>query len=742
MQPYRTPFTAPAFFLWLLMGASLLAEGPRVLAPDHLPDDVRLQPLKDLHGYFPFAPPPSKTEWETRAAAVRRQILVSQGLWPMPTKTPLNAVIHGRIEREDYTVEKVFFESAPGLFVTGNLYRPKSPRGRVPGVLFTHGHWKDARLALESEASLRAEIATGQERFEQGGRSRFQSMCVQLARMGCVVWQWDMLSDSDAVQFSDAVVHRFKTQRPEMNTTTRWGLYSPQAEAHLQSVMGLHTWNAVRSLDFLLSLPEVDPDRTAITGASGGGTQTMLLAAIDPRVQLAFPAVMVSTAMQGGCTCENASLLRVNTGNVEFAALFAPKPQGMTTANDWTREMATKGFPELKQLYATLGAPEQVILHRGEHFPHNYNAVSRSAFYTWLNRHFKLGFQEPVIERDYTPLSREQLSVWDAQHPAPAAQDPNFERSLLQWFAADAGKQLRAAAAEPERRRREIGGAVEVLIGRTMSGVGAVEWLPKSEQDRDGYVERVGLLRNLTHREELPMVWLVPKNSRGKRNTVVWLDDAGKSGLFETNGSLKPAVRRLVEAGASVVGVDLLFQGEFLGEAPPSSRTRSVPEPREFAGYTFGYNPSLFAQRTHDLLTLVTFLRQAHSNKAAPSTPTGSATATVALAGFGGTGPLVAAARALAGSAIDQAVIGTRGFRFGRLLDFRDPLFLPGGAKYLDLPGLLALGAPHPLWLAGEGTEPELVSDSYRSAGAAAQLTAYAGPSDRVESAAVAWLAP
>ena len=273
----------------------------------------------------------------------------------MPTKTPLNAVIHGRIDRGEYTVEKVYFESAPGFFVTGNLYRPKKVTGKVPGVLFAHGHWTNARLTESTPAELRREIADGEERFEEGGRSRFQSMCVQLARMGCVVWQWDMLGNSDSQQLSMDLVHGFAKQRPEMNTAENWGLFSPQAEAHLQSVMGLQTWNSIRSLDFLLSLPEVDPDRIAMTGASGGGTQTMILAAIDPRVRLSFPAVMVSTAMQGGCTCENACLLRVDTGNVEFAALFAPKPQGMTTANDWTKEMATKGFPELKQLYACWG---------------------------------------------------------------------------------------------------------------------------------------------------------------------------------------------------------------------------------------------------------------------------------------------------------------------------------------------------------------------------------------------------
>lgn len=184
--------------------------------------------------------------------------------------------------------------------MTGNLYRPKKIQGgKAPAVLFAHGHWADARLSQATDAELRNEIATGQERFLEGGKSRFQSMCVQLARMGCVVWQWDMLGDSDSKQLSHQLVHSFAKQRPEMNTTENWGLYSPQAEAHLQSIMGLQTWNAVRSLDFLLELPEVDPQRVAITGASGGGTQTMLLAGIDPRIALSFPAVMVSTAMQG-----------------------------------------------------------------------------------------------------------------------------------------------------------------------------------------------------------------------------------------------------------------------------------------------------------------------------------------------------------------------------------------------------------------------------------------------------------
>jgi dienelactone hydrolase len=718
---------SPAGLAALVLVAASLAPAapPRALPPGTLPDDVRLQAPKDLDGYFPFTPSKSQSEWETRAAYVRRRILVAEGLWPMPTKTPLNAVIHGRVERPDYTIDRVYFESAPGFFVTGSLYRPKNVTGKVPGVLFAHGHWKDARFFAETPEKLRQEIATGQERFEIGGRSRFQSMCVQLARMGCVVWQWDMLSDSDSRQFSAEVIHRFAKQRPDMNTTKDWGLYSPQAEAHLQSVMGLQTWNAVRSLDFLLTLPEVDPARVAMTGASGGGTQTMLLAAIDPRVTLSFPAVMVSTAMQGGCTCENASLLRIGTGNVEFAALFAPKPQGMTTANDWTKEMATKGFPDLKQHYALLGAANNVMLHRGEQFPHNYNAVARSAFFTWLNKHFKLGQTEPVIERDYEPLTREQLTVWDAAHPAPAAADPAFERKLLVWFTADTEQQLRSADAT---RFREIaGGAFEVMIGRSWANAGRVEWKETAKADRGSYLEVAGLLRNTTHREELPVIWLTPRKSNGR--AVVWLDDAGKSGVFGANGALKAGVRQLVESGTTVLGADLLFQGEFTADGAAPKQTRTVKNPREFAGYTFGYNSTLFAQRTADVLTLVAFLRGAPA-----------ANQTVSVAAFGRTGPIAAAARALAGNAIARAAIDTGGFRFGELLDYRDPMFLPGGAKYLDVPGLLALGAPHALWLAGESAQPALVSHAYRAANAENQLATFAGAANETEAGAVAWL--
>ncbi|MFM8584805.1 MAG: acetylxylan esterase, partial [Planctomycetaceae bacterium] len=389
---------------------------------------------------------------------------------------------------------------------------------------------------------------------------------------------------------------------------------------------------------------------------------------------------------------ENSSLLRIDTGNVEFAALFAPKPQGMTTADDWTKEMATKGFPELKQLYTTLGVPNNVMLHRGEHFPHNYNAVARAGFYNWLNQHFQLGQKSPVIERDFDPLSRDQLTVWDAQHPAPKANDVELEKRVLRWLADDSRQQLTQSAGALGDYRKTVGAAAEVLIGRTYATAGTSEWDLKNKQDLGTHVEMAGLLKNKTHGEELPILCLYPKNWNNR--VVLWLTGTGKAGLFQADGKLLPAVQSLVDGGTTVVGADLLYQGEFLADGQAPTQTRVVNNPRQVAAYTHGYNPTLFAQRVHDVLSLLRYVRTAE----VPGHPRAER---VSIAAWGAAGPIAAVARSVAVGQVDRLAVDTQGFRFGKLLDYRDPQFLPGGAKYLDLPGLMANNGSEPLWLAG-----------------------------------------
>ena len=156
-----------------------------------------------------------------------------------------------------------------------------------------------------------------------------------------------------------------------------------------------------------------------MTGASGGGTQTFMLAAVDDRVAAAAPAVMVSTAMQGGCTCENATYLRINAGNIDLAALTAPRPLKLIGADDWTKEIETKGAPDLRRLYSMLGVEKNFSVSAFLQYGHNYNMVSRGAVSTWFNRQFRLGSAEPVVERDFKPLTRKEASVWNADHPSP-----------------------------------------------------------------------------------------------------------------------------------------------------------------------------------------------------------------------------------------------------------------------------------------------------------------------------------
>jgi hypothetical protein len=395
---------------------------------------------------------------------------------------------------------------------------------------------------------------------------------------------------------------------------------------------------------------------------------------------------MVSTAMQGGCTCENASLLRIGTGNIEFAALFAPKPLGMTAANDWTKEMETKGFPELKQHYAMMGAPENVALWAHLNFPHNYNIVAREHIYAWFNEHFHLGLSgERLKEREYPLLQKSDLTVWDAAHPAPPSGD-DFERKLLRWWHDDAQAKV-GKSADADRtawrtlvgwtgyRRGNLGQHREIALagnGKTFRG------FVFTSRDEEGNFE-------------IPEIAIDPAESKGL--TVLWLDERGKAGLFTASGELRPEVVRLLDSGARVVGIDLMGQGEFLTDGNAITQTRRTKNPREAGCYTFGYNSALFAQRVHDICQTVARL---HLQKEP---------ARCAVVALDGTGPLAAVALAVQPE-IDAAAINTAGFRFGNVLDLQSPDFLPAAAKYGDLPGALTLAAPRPVYVIGEKSSP------------------------------------
>ena len=699
------------------------AGGPRALRPD----DHRLGPLKDLNGYFPFDVPDSVEDWEARREVVRRQILVAAGLWPMPERSPVKAVVHGTVERDGYTVSRVYFESLPGLYVTGSLYKPTTGNGPFPTILCPHGHSREGRFHEYGPESVKEKIASGGERFKTGARHPKQALCVHLARMGCIAFQYDMIGYSDSVPLTYEIAHRFAEQRPKLSQPDKWGLFSPQAELRLINSFGLQTWNSLRAFDWVAERSDVDTDRIGVTGASGGGTQTFFLAAIEPRIAAAVPVVMVSTAMQGGCTCENASYLRIGTGNVEMAGVIAPRPLAMIAANDWTRELETKGLPELKALYAMLGAPGNV---EGRHFdfPHNYNAVSRAMAYDFFKRH--LGLSGPVEEQDFVPLSRDELTVWNEEHPKPAS-DTAAELALMRTIAARNQKQM--ASLEPtddeslERYREVVGGALDVMIGSDLEMAGEVAFEPTSQKHIPAGTQTVGVLRNTTYHEELPVVvWTPPAKSKIK-GTVIWPHVEGKAALYTDEAAPIPAVEKLLKHGYRVIAADLLGQGEFTVDGEPWEQARVVENPREFAGYTLGYNHPLFSKRTQDILSLITFAQD-----------TSEKGGKIALLAFDEAAAWSACAAVQSGKATSRVALAPGDFRFAKITKIRDPNLLPGAVKYGDVPGLLALLAPRPLYLA-DGAADGLVKSVYQAAGKADVLINAGGKGSRVERA-VDWL--
>ena len=664
--------------------AALTPGGPNAGASSHV--SAQTPALRDLDGHFPFTPSVSKDAWTARAEALRRQVRVSLGLWPWPTRTPLNAVAHGAVVREGYTVERVFFESVPGHFVTGSLYKPVGRAGKLPAVLSPHGHWPGGRFQDIAEPERRKQLASGAERFDNAARHILQARAVQLARMGAVVLLYDMIGYADSVQIPQAIAHSPRG-RPRKESDD--GLFfSVGAELRLQSILGLQMWNAVRALDFLVSLPDVDPARIAVTGASGGGTQTFLLGAIDDRPAVAFPAVMVSARMQGGCTCENADYLRIGTGNVELAALFAPKPLGMTAADDWTRTMPADGFPQLQAHYDLFGAKDKVQLFPFLQFGHNYNHVSRVAMYGFLSQHLGLGFDEPVLESDFVPLTRDEATVWTTAHPAPPGGD-DHERAVTTWWQADTERQLAAPrdAAGLEAWRAVVSGAVRAIVETTQREAGAA---PLQDSQRP--------------------------HPRGM--VVVTSSGSGPPSLNQQHAAVKTALR---EAGF------LVHTG---GNDGATAAANVLVANRHAAAYTFGYNAPMVAERAG---RLVAELRQARRTAA------GVPVYLVALDGHATAWAALAAASAP--ELVDRAAFVTDGFRFASVRSLEDPAFLPGSVKYGDLPSMLAVLAPKPLWIGGDKREAlTLLSGVYDTAGARQRLTVSQSGKEQVVRDVVRWM--
>jgi len=320
----------------------------------------------------------SLSDWNNRAELIRQNLRKGMELETLPKRTPLNPHYRNKQKLDGYTVEAVKFESMPGFFVTGNLYKPtgKIKDKSLPVILNAHGHSRDS---------------------VSGGRfsNNMQARCASLAKMGALVFAYDMIGYGESVQLP----HTYK------------------------NALQIQTWNSMRVIDFLLSLKEADSNKIAITGESGGGTQTFMLTALDDRIKVSVPVVMVSSHFFGGCTCESGMPVHKmgNTvfSNVEIACLAAPRPMLLISdGDDWTKHTEKVEYPFAKRIYELYDQSNMVENVHLANEKHDYGVSKRYAAYPFLAKHLDLDLNKikdasgNLTESSIPMLKREALTYF------------------------------------------------------------------------------------------------------------------------------------------------------------------------------------------------------------------------------------------------------------------------------------------------------------------------------------------
>lgn len=305
----------------------------------------------------------TEADWARLRPKYKEEYFYMLGLWPLPERTPLNATVTGQFEGDGYRVEMLHYQSRPKLYVTANLYRPSSvsPGERLPAVLYVCGHASRGR---------------------NGNKTAYQSHGIWFARHGYVCLMVDTL------QLGEITGIHHGTYRENRWTWHSRG-YTPA---------GVECWNGVRGIDYLTNRPDVDPERIAVTGASGGGAATFWITAADERVKVAVPVSGMADLMSyvpnrvinGHCDC----MFLYNTFGwpwTRIAGLVAPRPLLFVNSDQddiFPMDANERVINRLKRLYSVFGASDWVdcVVSIGGHA---YRKDIRQAEYRFINTHLK-----------------------------------------------------------------------------------------------------------------------------------------------------------------------------------------------------------------------------------------------------------------------------------------------------------------------------------------------------------------
>ncbi len=537
----------------------------RILPQPESVSDRRSEIVKHTDTVFTMPQYETLESWESMAKTLRRRMLIGCGLYDQPLSTPLNTQIFDRVIHEDYSIEKVHFEAFPGFLVTGSLYRPVGKEAPHPGVVSPHGHWAGGRLENSESGSVAARGIT-------------------LARMGMVVFTYDMLGYNDSLQFD----HNHLNDAEKL-----WGLHP----------FALQLLSGIRAVDMLLELPDVDPKRIAATGASGGGTQTFALMAVDPRIAVAAPVNMISSTMQGGCLCENAPLIRLENSNMEIAAMMAPRPLLLVSATgDWTRETPRVEYPAIRSIYRLYDAVhnlEQVQIDAG----HNYNRQSREAVYRFFGKHLMPDTDwSEYVEPDYEMPSESELRLFADGLPDSY---PNEETLISAWIKVRDYKEFAEKNEHPVwwNIRAEESALHQVyrdMLGLSLPHANDLDAERLHYEIRQDHVLEHWIIRRPACGEEIPALFYRSSGEQAQ-DAVLLVHGDGKAALAGDTAGPGVAVQMFLDKGIAVLSIDAYLTGE---HHSPFGLT----EPVRVGRFHDTFQPTDTARRVQDIITAAAFL--------------------------------------------------------------------------------------------------------------------------------------
>ncbi|MHC1763897.1 MAG: alpha/beta hydrolase family protein [Verrucomicrobiia bacterium] len=474
----------------------------------------------------------SLEEWESERARLRQQLFEMLSLSPLPERTDLQAEVTGKLEEEQFTVEKLHFQSMPGLYATGNLFLPKGNQGPAPGVLYVCGH---------------AFVITNGVSF--GNKTAYHRHGAWFARNGyvCLIIDTVQLGEIQGIHHG----------------TYREGMWWWNSRGY--SSAGVEAWNCIRALDYLQSRPEVDGARLGVTGRSGGGAYSWWVAALDDRVIAAAPVAgitdlqnhVVDGVVEGHCDC----MFMVNTYRWDYpavAALVAPRPLLICNSDKdsiFPLDGVVRLHSKVAQIYKLYGATNNLGLLITEG-PHRDTQDLQLPVFRWFNRHLK--GEDPVIAMAATPFfTPAQLRVFDTL-PADERTSKIHETFVpVATFCSPPGT---ASAWADQRDALRTALEEHVFRGWPAASAPAVA----AHRGRDATSVRTMDVYEFTSQHDVPLrIYLEPSTTPPTSIQLIVRDEA--------------AWRGWVKAASQTFSEALREEVEALGVQPVSERTSAPP---------------------------------------------------------------------------------------------------------------------------------------------------------------------